>query len=97
MICICPYCVNDLPSNLKNGVIFCPKCLRTITSNKENELLSAFRLIKKKQGANWQQLKCHLDLDDSDLELLKKCFEEDDMTQQEFENYIKKLLCVNNT
>lgn len=93
MISTCPYCVSDLPANLQNGIIFCPKCTRTICSNKENELLSAFRHIKKKQSANWQQLKCHLDLDDSDLEILKKCFEEDDMTQQEFEKYIKKLLC----
>lgn len=93
MICYCPFCVNDLPDNLKDGVIFCPKCSRVIYSNKENELISAFRFLKKKPTHNWNQLKFQLGLDESDVELLRFSLEEQEYSVHEFEKYIKKVLC----
>lgn len=97
MICYCPYCVSDLPEPLKNGVIFCSKCVRTISSDKESELISAFKFLRKKPSINWQQIKFHLQLDDSDLDMLRSCIEEDDMTNQEFEVYVKKMLCASDS
>jgi hypothetical protein len=95
MICYCPYCVNDLPEPLKNGVIFCSKCVRTIYSDKESELISAFKFLKKRPSINWQQVRFHLQLNDQDLNILKTCLEEDDLTHQEFEAYLKDILCAN--
>jgi uncharacterized Zn finger protein (UPF0148 family) len=93
MICHCPYCINDLPESLSNGVIFCPKCSRTIVSDKETELISAFKFIKKSHIKNWQKIKYDLQLDDADIEFLKNCIEENDINNQEFEKLVKKVLC----
>jgi len=94
VICYCPYCTNDLPEPLRNGVIFCQKCSRIITSDKENELISAYKFIKKSNQVNWNQLKFYLKLEEDDLNFLKKCVEEEELNPQEFEIKIKKMLCA---
>ncbi len=93
MICSCPYCVNDLPDKLKNGVIFCPNCLRVIKSDRFTELIAAFKYCKKTNSTNWKQIQFALELNDADLEIIKNSIEEDDLTYSEFESKIKKLLC----
>ena len=94
MICYCPYCTNDLAEPLKNGVIFCQKCSRIVTSDKQSEIISAYKFIKKQTVINWNKVKFYLQLNDADIDLLRKCYEEEELSPQEFENYIKKILCV---
>ena len=87
MICHCPYCLTELPETLINGVTFCEKCSRILTSNKPEELLSAYKLIKRGTYKNYDQLKFHLQLSKDDLDFIVDCYEKDELSAEEF--YIK--------
>lgn len=89
MICYCPYCVNELPEILVDGVIFCPKCNRVITSTKENEYLAAYRVIVKSRSTNYNQLRQHLKISPKDMEKLLHVYEENNYSVEEFEKKLK--------
>lgn len=91
MLCYCPYCINELPETLINGVTFCEKCSRILTSNKLDELLSAFKLLKKGKYKNYDQLKFDLQLSTEDFNFVVNCFELDEMTLDEFTKKAKAL------
>jgi hypothetical protein len=87
MICYCPYCSNDLPEKLMDGVIFCQKCNRCILSSRENELLSAFRFMKKNPHYNHLQLKHLLKMSNNDMEFLEEQLDEN-LSVEEFQKKI---------
>jgi len=89
MICYCPFCSSTLPETLIDGVTFCQKCSRIINSTKQNELVSAYRLLVKNQYSNMTQFKTHLRLSKNDFDLLIDCFENEDLSVEEFEKKIK--------
>jgi hypothetical protein len=91
MICCCPYCLHQLPEILIDGVTFCENCSRIITSNKLDELLCAYKLIKKRKYPNYDQLKFHLQLSKEDLNYIVDCYEKDDLTIDEFIKKTKTL------
>lgn len=91
MIYYCPYCSSSFPNPLKNGVCFCQKCERVIESNKKNELLSAFRGMKKLLFSNYNQMKFELILCQEDVNFLCACYE-DQLSFEEFEKELVKYI-----
>jgi Zn-finger protein len=91
MICYCPYCVTELPETLINGVTFCDNCSRIIISNKLEELLSAYKLLKKGKYNNYDQMRFHLQLNKDDFNFVLDCFEKDELTVEEFVKKAKAL------
>lgn len=92
MISYCPFCSEMLPERLIDGLILCPKCNKIIESSRKNILLSAFKILKKKQHTNFKQFKFELQLNDADFELVIEAFEIDCFSVQEFEKKIKTLV-----
>jgi hypothetical protein len=88
MICYCPYCSNDLPEKLIEGVIFCSKCNRCILSSRENELLSAFRFMKKNPYYNHSQFKHFTNISNEDLEFVENNLDEN-LSVEEFQRKVK--------
>lgn len=91
MICCCPHCVHQLPSNLIDGVTFCENCSRIIVSNKLDELLAAYKLIKKGKYSNYNQMKFHLQLNKKDFDYIIDCYETELLTIDEFIKKTKTL------
>jgi hypothetical protein len=89
MICYCPYCSETLPKILVNGVSFCNHCNKIIISSEENELVSAYRLLKKRIYVNDQQVKHDLRLDIDKINFLFNCLDEE-YSIEEFEKIVKK-------
>jgi hypothetical protein len=85
MIFNCPHCSSLFPEPCVNGVIFCSNCCRMVESDKRSKFLSAYRLIKKNKYSNYDQLKCHLRLTEDDLSFLLACYENENLSVEEFE------------
>jgi hypothetical protein len=88
MICYCPYCSESLPKILVNGVSFCINCNKIIISSEQNELISAYRLLKKRVYVNNEQVKYDLRLDTEKINFLFNCLDEE-YSVEEFEKIIK--------
>jgi len=91
MICYCPYCSESLPRVLVNGVSFCNHCTKMIISSEQNELVSAYRLLKKRIYINEQQVRYDLRLDSNKIKFLFECFYEE-YSVEEFEKIVKNLI-----
>lgn len=91
MISHCPFCAEVLPEKLIDGFILCPKCNKIINSSHANELLAAFKVLKKKQGCNLKQFKFEMQMNDADFDFVVNAFEIDCLSVQEFEKKIKTL------
>ena len=85
MLVNCPYCASLFPEPCVNGVIFCSHCCRVIESDRKNQFLSAYRLIRKQKYSNYDQFKHHLRLSEDDLRFLLSCYEEENLSVEEFE------------